>query len=171
MSAGPQPTKTTRLLWAVPLMGLGLSLSACGNAGGDPGGSVFQQLKAAVEVATPAGSVARHYSAQEASWTGGCRDGTGRAGWTAVDYSSQFRDLSPPSTVLDLVGARLRSLGWTRHDSAGGPRQGLVPRWLKATAGPPMLSLWVFQTPAGSDQWAVSGSWQPLPAVDNGDCA
>jgi hypothetical protein len=154
---------------------LGVALAGCASdsprhSGGDPGGTVLKDLQAAVET-VPAGSGHIHRSATDATWQAGCSDGTGHAGWGAAQATTRFVTAESESAAIANIDTSLSRLGWTRHDLVVTTGQGPIPHWTKVLDGLKRANAFAYPVPAGSSQWFLTASWQPVHAVDHGDCA
>lgn len=145
-------------------------LDGCGHGTADPSGAVLEQLKVILR-AVPVGATGLQASATDASWQSGCQDGTGHAGWAPVSVTARFSTASTESMVVANINAVLVRHGWERHDVVVTPGQGPVAHWTKMVRGISRASAFAYPVPAGSTAWFVTGTWQPSPAVNDGDCA
>jgi hypothetical protein len=104
-------------------------------------------------------------------WQSACADGSGHAGWIQAEASEGFSTRDSESTTITEIDHVLSGQGWTRHDLVITRGQGPVPQWTRTVNGNKRLRAFAYAVPAGSDQWFMTASWQPTPAVDAGDCA
>jgi hypothetical protein len=142
----------------------------CGHGTADPNGAVLQEVRTVLR-AVPPSAGALQTSAADARWLPGCGDGTGHAGWSSVYVTARFSSEDPKASVLAAINGLLVSHGWQRHDIVATPGQGPIPHWTRMVTGRGHANAFAYQVPAGSNAWYITGSWQPSPEVDNGDCA
>jgi len=148
------------------------SISGCANSihvSGDPGGENFRTLQA-MRLAIPSNALSLETQSSPASWYQQCADGTGHAGWVSADVLFQFNDYDAQSLVITDVSSALQNNGWHRHD-VGSPQGGPIAHWTRVVVGLPLAQAFLYPVPANSNHWFMTGSWQPSPTVDYGDCA
>jgi hypothetical protein len=154
---------------------ISVALSGCASdqpslRGGDPSGTVLQDLKAAIGT-VPASAAHIQTSATEATWRAGCSDGTGHAGWEAVQATARFSTADSETVTIANIDSSLSRLGWMRHDLVATTGQGPIPHWTKVLGGHKLANAFAYPAPAGSSEWFLTASWQADHAVDRGDCA
>lgn len=100
-------------LIAVALLGVAASYSlGSGHPGGDPGGLIAAEVRAAASESVPAGSqiVGRQVSD---SVFGDCGYSNPASGWSTVIGGVSFRSSLTDAEVVAAASANLRSNGWT----------------------------------------------------------
>jgi hypothetical protein len=85
------------------------------HAGGDPGGRILADLRAAAAASIPAGAHVLSRQDREPVWAS-C-DG-GPSGWSEVGLTVRFADPLPGGELIDGMGRRLAGRGWRLEQSS-----------------------------------------------------
>ena len=125
------------------------------------GGQIFAHVSA-IGSAIPGDATNVITRSSSATWITGCSEIHGaRSGWTTDYVSISFIDHNPRRIVIREIASSLRRMGWQRHDSSPGPRQGAIPHWTFNVRGAHVIQAWAFPVGAGTHHWFVSSSWRP----------
>jgi hypothetical protein len=131
------------------------------GAGGDPGGRILKALQPTTK-AMPVGVTNISTQNRDSLWTPKCPDNSGgQAGWSAVGVVTQFTTSTPKQQVVDAVNSVLVQQGWSRHDEAFGPDQGLNAHWTKRLSTGTYAEASVYPVPSGSKTWYLSATAEP----------
>jgi len=145
---------------AALLVGASLVLSACGHAGGDPGGRVLGELRPVLS-AVPSGSSMVKRQKGDSAWESGVCPDNPHSGWTEVYVGANFTTNLSHDAVVSDVNAVLVRHGWKRHDIVVTRSQGPVVHWWKHVATGHLADVFAFPVPAGSENWLLTASWEP----------
>jgi hypothetical protein len=159
-----QPKRAHDRRWAYGVVGLiiaalvGLVLSLALGArhpGGDPGGVIAAEARAAVSEAVPAGSQIVGREVAESQF-GACGYTSAGSGWSTVTWRVSFKTSLGDAQVISAVGSRLGSDGWTKT-----ARTSSSATWAKTLGSGSAAKLRLIKGYLISDGWTAWIDAQP----------
>lgn len=135
--------------------------TAPGHPGGDPNGRVLNTMKG-VERVVPSSATNISIRASDAQWLPACHEfSNSRPGWDKAMVYVKFSDSNREDVVDRQIGSALEKDGWSSAPIRVTRGQGLVPHWVRAVSGAQPIDAFAYETPAGSNSWFLTASWQP----------
>jgi hypothetical protein len=150
---------------AVLVIAAGLTafvVSRSDHPGGDTGGVVLRELST-VPLAVPSGATITSSRKSDAAWSPACPANTyGRAGWSGVEVSTNFKSADSAQSIVSAVGSVLTTQGWRSTLPVAEAAWQYTPlaEWTKSLPGTTSAKIVVFRYPQnGSPSPTAASAW------------